>query len=364
MVELAKERVPDGRTPWQGARLFIFMREQQMGEKTLKVVVPMAGLGTRLRPHTWSKPKPLVHVAGNTVLGHVLDMFQSIPAEQLELVFIVGYLGDQVPAYLQQHYPQLKAHFVEQTERLGQSHALYLAREHLTGPVLMIFVDTIMEADFGFLAHPPEEGIAWVKPVEDPRRFGVAVTDAQGYVQRIIEKPDTTEHNLAVVGCYYFPEGRDLADAVEAQIAQDIKTKGEYYLADAINLMLQRGLRMRTQTVDTWLDAGTPEALLETNRYLLDNGRDNTWETPRPGVTIIPPVYIHPTAQVEEAVIGPYVSIGAQAKVQRAVLRDTILDDHAEVTQCVLETSLIGQHARITGRPQGLNVGDHSQLTL
>ena len=335
-----------------------------MNQKKLTVVVPMAGLGTRLRPHTWSKPKPLVRVAGNTVLGHVLDMFGALPAEQLELVFIVGYLGDQVPAYLEQHYPHLKAHFVEQTERLGQSHALYLARDYLEGPVLMIFVDTIIEADFGFLADPPAEGVAWVKPVDDPRRFGVAVTDEQGYVQRLIEKPDTTEHNLAVVGCYYFPEGRDLAAAVEEQLAREIKTKGAYYLADAVNLMLERGLRMRTQRVDIWLDAGTPEALLETNRYLLSNGRDNTFETPRPGVTIIPPVYIHPTAQVEESVIGPYVSIGAQAKVSRAVLRDTILDDYAEVSQCVLDRSLIGQYARIAGRPQGLNIGDHSQIAF
>lgn len=335
-----------------------------MNAKKLTVVVPMAGLGTRLRPHTWSKPKPLVRVAGNTVLGHVLDMFRAIPTEQMELVFIVGYLGEQVPAYLQKYYPNLKAHFVEQTERLGQSHALHLAREFLVGPVLMIFVDTIIEADFAFLANPPEEGIAWVKPVDDPRRFGVAVTDEQGYVQRLIEKPDTDEHNLAVVGCYYFPEGRDLAAAVEEQIRRGIKTKGEYYLADAVNLMLQRGLRMRTQPVDIWLDAGTPEALLETNRYLLDHGRDNTWETPRPGVTIIPPVYIHPTAQVEEAVIGPYVSIGAQAKVFRAVLRDTILDDHAEISQNVIEGSLVGQHACIQGRPQRLNIGDHSFITF
>ncbi len=335
-----------------------------METKKLTVVVPMAGLGTRLRPHTWSKPKPLVSVAGNTVLGHVLDMFADLPAEQLELVFIVGYLGEQVPAYLKEHYPHLRAHFVEQKERLGQSHALYLAREYLEGPVLMIFVDTIMEADFAFLADPPAEGIAWVKPVDDPRRFGVAVTDEAGYIQRIIEKPDTTEHNLAVVGCYYFPEGRDLAQAVETQIEQNIQTKGEYYLADAINLMLEQGLRMRTQPVEVWLDAGTPDALLETNRYLLSNGRDNTWETPRPGVTIIPPVYIHPTAQVEEAVIGPYVSIGAGARVARAVLQDAILDEGAEVTQCILSNSLVGRNARVQGRPQQLNIGDHTQLVL
>ncbi len=331
-------------------------------KQKLTVVVPMAGLGTRLRPHTWSKPKPLVSVAGKTVLGHVLDMFHALPAEQLEMVFVVGYLGEQVEAYLAEHYPHLKAHFVEQKERLGQSHALYLAREHLQGPVLMIFVDTIIETDLAFLAEPPSEGIAWVKPVEDPRRFGVAVTDEAGYIRRLIEKPETADYNLAVVGCYYFPEGRDLAAAVETQIAQGLKTKGEYYLADAINLLLERGLRMRTQPVEVWLDAGTPEALLETNRYLLSHGRDNTWETPRPGVTIIPPVYIHPTARVEEAVVGPYVSVGAEAHIARSVVRDTILDDGAEVSDYILERSLVGRHARVQGRPRRLNIGDHTQL--
>ena len=333
-------------------------------EKKLTVVIPMAGLGTRLRPHTWSKPKPLVSVAGKAVLGHVLDMFADLPPENLELVFIVGYLGEQVTAYLQENYPHLKASFVEQTERKGQSHALYLAQEHLEGPILMIFVDTIMEADFGFLQNPPAEAIAWVKPVEDPRRFGVVVPDENGYVQRLIEKPDDDRYNLAVVGCYYFPEGRDLAAAVNEQIANDIQTKGEYYLADAINIMLKNGLKMRTVEVGTWLDAGTPDALLATNRYLLEAGRDNSAEALRPGITLIPPVYIHPEAEVETSVIGPYVSIGKGCKVSRAVLRDVVLDDDAQANDIVLQDSLIGRQARVQGRPHRLNIGDHTQITL
>ncbi len=333
-------------------------------DKKLTIVIPMAGLGTRLRPHTWSKPKPLVSVAGKAVLGHVLDMFASLPPEQLELVFIVGYLGEQVTAYLAGHYPHLKASFVEQKERKGQSHALYLARDYLEGPVLMIFVDTIMETDFGFLQNPPEEAIAWVKPVDDPRRFGVVVPDENGYVQRLIEKPDDDRYNLAVVGCYYFPEGRDLAAAVETQIARDIQTKGEYYLADAINIMLENGLKMRTIEVGTWLDAGTPEALLETNRYLLESGRDNSTAILRPGITLIPPVYIHPEAEVEFSVIGPYVSIGKGCRVSHAVLQDAILDDDAQVERTVLENSLIGRHAHVQGRPHHLNIGDHTKIAL
>jgi glucose-1-phosphate thymidylyltransferase len=328
----------------------------------MKIVIPMAGYGTRLRPHTWSKPKPLVTVAGKTVLGHVLDGFATVPDVE-EVVFIVGYLGQQVAEYVSLHYPKLKARYVEQAEMLGQSHAVWLAREHLEGPLLILYVDTLIETDYAFLKNEPAEAVAWVKPVPDPRRFGVAELRPDKTVSRIIEKPDDVKNNLVVVGCYYFQDGAAVLQAIEAQMAGGQRLKGEYFLADAINVLLDQGLRMRVEPVEIWQDCGKPDALLETNRYLLDTGRDNTAEaSKRPGVVVIPPVYIDPTAQVSEAVIGPHVSIGAECTVQRSLVRDSIIDDGSEILDTALAASLIGREARVVGRYRSLNVGDSSEI--
>lgn len=330
--------------------------------RTLTVVLPMAGKGTRLRPWTWSRPKPLIYVAGKTVLEHILDnLLQRLP-DPKRFVFIIGYLGDQIRAFVEAHYPDLQVEFVLQEEALGQSHALFLAKDHLEGPTLMLFADTLMETSYDMLRDLPQDrGFAWVHEVEDPRRFGVAFVE-KGRIVRIVEKPSTTEHRLAVVGCYYFPEGRDLARAVARQIEEEIRTKGEYYIADAINLLLQEGLRMEPVSVDVWLDAGTYDALLATNRYLLDHGRDNTVDVLKPGLVVVPPVYIDPTAHVEYAVIGPHVTIGPHAEVRRAVVRDSILDANARVENMVVESSLVGRYVRIEGRPWHGFVGDHGQV--
>ena len=219
-----------------------------MSENTLKVVIPMAGLGTRLRPHTWSKPKQLVSVAGKAVLGHVLDMLATVPDRQnIELVNIVGYLGEQIEAYMHEHYPQLPAHYVVQENPKGQSHALYLAREFLHGPMLMIFADTLVETNLSFLDKESAGAVAWVKEVPDPRRFGVAEVGPDGWVRRLIEKPTEMDINLAVVGFYYFAHAEDVIAAIEEQMRRDIQIKGEYFLADAVNIMLEQGLKMRTR---------------------------------------------------------------------------------------------------------------------
>jgi len=332
----------------------------------IHIVIPMGGLGKRLRPHTWSKPKQLVSVAGKAVLGHVFDTFATVPdPDQVELINIVGYLGEQIEAYMKENYPQVKAHFVIQEDPRGQSHAIYLAREYLHGPMLMVFADTLVETDLSFLSHETADAVAWVKPVPDPRRFGVAVVGPDGWVTQLIEKPQDMNNRLAVVGFYYFKSAEALISAIEEQMRRDIQLKGEYFLADAVNIMLERGLKMRVEKVDVWLDAGTVEALLETNYYLLEHQRDNSaMASQREGAVVIPPVFVHPSANVENSIIGPHTSIGADCHVQGSIVRNSILEDGAHVTDVILENSLIGRQAQIQRRPMVVNAGDQTVLTL
>jgi len=336
-------------------------------DSRLKVVIPMAGLGTRLRPHTWSKPKQLISVAGKAVLAHVLDMLNSLSDPQnVEFVHIIGYLGEQIEAYVRHHYPDTPAHFVVQENPRGQSQAIYLGREYLmSGPMLMIFADTLIDTDLSFLATETADAVAWVKSVPDPRRFGVAEIGTDGWVTRLIEKPTEMSNNLVLVGCYYFKNSADLISAIEEQMERNIQLKGEFFLADAINIMLERGLKMRVCPVENWLDAGTPDALLESNRYLLDHGRANYSEhAVQDGVVIHPPVFIHPNAQLCQSVVGPYVSVGAECRIENSIISNTILEEGAQLKDLVLTDSLIGRKTQITGRPLVLNAGDNTELSI
>jgi len=319
----------------------------------MKVVIPLAGFGTRLRPHTYTKPKPLVNVAGKPVLAHILDSLAGLDVE--ETIFIVGHLGEQIQKYVETHYT-FPARYVEQRELKGQAHALHLAREHLSGPILIIFVDTIFEAD---LQHLPTDcdGVLYVKEVEDPRRFGVAILE-QGYIARLVEKPATPVSNLAVIGVYYLREGENLVAAIDELLARNIQTKGEYFLADALQLMINDGAKFRAETVDVWEDCGKPETVLQTNRYLLTKTGGHAGHTH--DSIIVPPVYIADSARVEHSVIGPYVTIAEDAVVRRSIIKDSIVNKGACIEDAMLNLSLIGDNARVRGSYEQLNVGDSS----
>ena len=331
----------------------------------MQIVIPLAGFGKRLRPHTFTKPKPLINVAGKPVLGHVLDMFAKLDDVD-EIIFIVGHLGEQIEEYVAKEYPHLKARYYKQEELNGQSTALYLAHERLHGPMLMVFVDTIIKADLSQLKNETVDAVTWVKAVDDPRRFGVAELGENGLVTRLIEKPTDMANNLAVLGFYYFKQSEKLMDAIREQIERKIQTQNEYFLADAVNLMLQRGLTMRVQPVDVWQDCGKTETALETNRYLLENGHDNSAQdsgvVQGGGYVIVPPVNIHPTAQITNSIIGPHATVAAGCRIEDSIIRDSIVDEESVVQNTLLAGSLIGRSAKVMGRFRAFNVGEASEV--
>ncbi len=332
---------------------------------SLKILIPMAGFGSRLRPLTWSKPKPLLALAGATVLDHLLAMFKTVPERQnAEFVFILGsFGGDLIRNYMAAQYPDVKVHYVVQTEMRGQSDALWQAREFLNGPIMMCFSDTLLDADLDFQRPADLDGIAWVKPVPDPRRFGVAQTDAAGMITRLKEKPQEMNHNLALVGLYYFRQGEALLKAIETQFNRNMSLKNEFYLVDAISIMLENGCRMRTKQIDAWLDAGTFDAVLDTNRYLLDHGRDNAAAVlDINSAVIVPPVFIHPKAHIENSVIGPYVSIGAESVIRGSIIKDAVIGNAAHITDSQLESSQLGDRTTVTGQTGKIFIGDDAWL--
>ena len=339
--------------------------------ETFKIVIPMGGWATRMRPHTHSKPKPLVSVAGRRILEHLLDMFKTMPdPDNLEYVFIVGpFLGEiQIPAFIKEKYPDMKAHYVVQNEMKGQSHAMWLAREYLHGPMQMVFSDTLIETDFSFLAHEKADSVAWVMPVPDPRRFGVAELGEDGFVKRFIEKPKTMENNLAIAGCYYFREGRDLIAAIEEQFKRNATLKNEFFLADAMSIMIEQGTKIRVHQIDTWLDTGTIEATLDTNKVLLEKQGSTIQTFNGLNVEVIGPCAIDPSAEISNSKIGPYASIGANCKIQNSTITESIIEAGCEIKDAVLNRSLIGAQARVHARGDGhviqLNVGDTSEVLV
>src|SRR2546428_311268 len=274
----------------------------------MKVIVPLAGKGTRLLPLTKRVPKPLVRVAGRPVMDYVMDAVKGLDVE--ELIVITGHLKESVERYILEHY-DVPAKFVEQKKLDGTAGAINLARPYVDSPGLIIFVDTVFEADLSLISRVDADGIIWAKEVEDYQRFGVIVTDAGGYMTRIVEKPSTPVSRLANIGLQYIKGWKAVFDGIAHTLVQPPGKGGEYYLTDAFQYMVDRGRRLLTAPVAGWYDCGKVDTLLETNQHLLEHGRARAPSGPCPRCTIVPPVYIEDGVTIHDATIGPNVSIEA-----------------------------------------------------
>jgi len=321
----------------------------------MKAIIPAAGIGTRLRPHTHTAPKALLHVAGKPILGHILDELRAFGIS--EVIFVVGFLGEKIVDYVTKNY-RIKATFINQQELKGLGWAIYLTKQHFDkDPLLIILGDTIFEADLGNVIKGEFDSIG-TKVVEDPRRFGVAVTDGK-FITSLVEKPETPISNEAIVGIYYIKSTELFDKSLKELVDKGLTTKGEYQLTDALGLMVKHGCKMTTFNVDGWYDCGKPEAMLETNRYLLSQIKS---VDTRENSIIIPPVFISKSARLQNSVIGPYVSVGDNASIVRCIIRDSIISESAEVTDCILESSLVGNNSIISAQPQKVNLGDSSEI--
>jgi glucose-1-phosphate thymidylyltransferase len=324
----------------------------------MKAIIPVAGVGRRLRPHTHTQPKALMHVAGRPILGHILDELVAVGID--EVVLVVGHLGEKIEEFVRGRY-RFKVHFAEQAEPLGNGHAIYVARQYLDGDgALIIMGDTIIKADLSQVLALKETAIG-IHEVSDPRRFGV-VEMSNGRVRRLVEKPEVPASNQAIVGVYLIRHPRLLGECLERMVGEQRLVRGEYWLADALQMMVDAGERMQTFQINGWYDCGTPEALLEANRELL------TSERPMPnglrGSVVLSPSYVDPSAQIEGSVIGPFTSVAEGARVTNSVVRDSIVNAGATLDGVLLEHSIIGERASVNGRAARINLGDSSEIEL
>ncbi|HEY0969968.1 MAG TPA: sugar phosphate nucleotidyltransferase [Gemmatimonadales bacterium] len=325
----------------------------------MKVIIPLAGKGTRLRPHTHVTPKPMLRVAGKPVMDYILEDLERLGGVE-QVIYITGHLKEAVEEHAREtlDVPSL---FIEQKVQDGTAGAVALAREHIDQPVLIIFVDTIFDADLSVLESTDADGIIWTKEVEDYQRFGVVVTDADGNMTRIVEKPSEPISKRANIGLYYIRNWKLLYEGIDHVLKQP-KNKGEYYLTDAFQYMIDHGAKIRVIDVEGWYDAGKIETLLDTNRVMLEKGRARRPAQAGEGATFVDPVYVEEGVTITNSVIGPNVSISAGTTVTDSTLRDTVIGRDARIANATLHDSLLGDSVVVAGVKGSMTVGDHSEV--
>ncbi|OGS57089.1 MAG: hypothetical protein A3J79_03100 [Elusimicrobia bacterium RIFOXYB2_FULL_62_6] len=326
-----------------------------MAKSEFSAIVPVAGTGTRLRPHTHTYPKVLLTVGDKPIIGHILDELSE--AGITKIYMVIGYLGEKIKSYVSEKYPKLDVRYITQDEPMGLGHAVWITRRHVKGPALVTLGDTIISTELRKFLGSGEDTIG-IKEVADPRRFGVVETE-NGFITNMVEKPQKPPSNKAIVGLYSFRDSGLLYRSLDRLVRSGKTTKGEIQLTDALVLMLRGGHKFRPVTIDGWYDCGKPETLLETNRYILDKKKHVCRIK---DCTILEPVYISPRAKVSNSVIGPYASIGDGVTVESSIISDSIINENAVIMNMNLSKSLVGPSATIIGRREQINIGENSEI--
>jgi glucose-1-phosphate thymidylyltransferase len=329
----------------------------------MKVILPVAGKGTRLRPHTHTKAKSLVHVAGKTVLEHII--LRLVPLAVAEYIFIVDENGHQIEDFMKQKFPDLNCTYIIQKERKGPAHAVWLAASRVTAgdDLLVVFNDTIFDADLSRIANRCNDcdGLIYSKEVEDYQRFGVNVVE-NGFIVNMIEKPDTPVSRLAQVGLYYLKDGQRFMEYLAATIDAGDMVKGEYYLPAVFMRMIRDGCQLKAPEIDAWLDCGKPETILETNAYLLRGRHHIHGDTYN--CVFIEPVHIERGVTIKDSVLGPNVSVAAGSVVERSIIRDSIINGNSVVRNMVLTDTILGDNVQLISSARKMNIGDHSLIEM
>ena len=327
-------------------------------------VIPVAGVGTQLRPHTYTQPKSLIPVAGKPILSYIID--QLLEVGITEFVFVIGYLGEKIKEYVDSEYPKINKSFVFQEQREGLGHAIWLTKEVIPNDssIIIVLGDTILDANLKEFIKIKNSALG-VKRVDNPSLFGVAQLNDKSEIIQVVEKPKIPKSNMALVGLYKINEYGLLIEALEEIIKKKRKVNNEYLLTDAIMTIIRKGYKIDAFKVDNWYDCGQKEVLLQTNALLLKNKKGNTKNNKLlKNTIIIEPVVIGKNAVVQNSIIGPNITIGENAVVKESILRDSIIGSYTNLSDIILQHSLVGNDTVIKGSAQSLNIGDNTALDL
>lgn len=332
----------------------------------MKVIIPMAGKGKRMRPHTLTTPKPLIKLAGKTIVHHLLNEINSVLDEPIEEInFVIGDFGEQVENELKDLARSLgaKPKISYQEEALGTAHAVYCAKKSLKGKVIIAFSDTLFKASFKL--NTEDDGIIWTKRVDNPSSFGVVKKDENNFVSGFYEKPSTFVSDEAIIGVYYFKNGEDLAGEIKYLIDNQIMGNSEYQLTDALENLRKKENRISTSIVNKWFDCGNKKATVDTNQQILKYLKDSDLISPNAkseNSIIINPCYIGENVHIKNSVIGPYVSVESNTIVENALINNSIIQSNTIIKNLNISGSMIGNHAQIIGNPMDLSAGDYTNL--